>query len=173
MVKTEKVKVYSLISSISSDFYIFNPWSLNLFLCVPSQLHGEHTVLQPIRRIELIIHIAISVLPGTHFHLRQVKHLRVKCLAQGHNIKQCPNIERGKHDISLKILHQVGFETAQEAAALTKLRNLTVASYPSLENTPEILQKLQSPQKLRGFALQNEYMLHHVHMRQATLESIR
>ena len=148
MVKTEKVKVYSLISSISSDFYIFNPWSLNLFLCVPSQLHGEHTVLQPFRRIELIIHIAIFVLPGTHFHLRQVKHLRVKCLARGHNIKQCPNIERGKHD-------------------------LTVASYPSLENTPEILQKLQSPQKLRGFALQNEYMLHHVHMRQATLESIR
>ena len=35
----------------------------------------------------IIIHIAISVLSGTHFHLSQVKHLRVKCLAQGHNIK--------------------------------------------------------------------------------------
>ena len=46
----------------------------------------EHTVLQPLRRIELIVHIAISVLPGTHFYLSQVKHLRVKCLAQGHTI---------------------------------------------------------------------------------------
>ena len=42
----------SLISSISSDIYIFIPWSL----------HGEHTVLQPFRRIKFIIHIAISVI---------------------------------------------------------------------------------------------------------------
>ena len=32
--------------------YIFTPWSLDLFICVPFQLHGEHTVLQPCRRIE-------------------------------------------------------------------------------------------------------------------------
>ena len=32
--------------------------------------------------IELIIHIAISVLPGTYLHLSQVKHVRVKCLAE-------------------------------------------------------------------------------------------
>ena len=76
--------VYSLISSISSDF---THWSLDLFIRVPSQLHGEHTVMQPFRRIGLIIHIAISVLPGTHFQLSQVKHLRVKCLAQEHNIQ--------------------------------------------------------------------------------------
>ena len=43
----------------------FTPWSLDLFIRVPSQLHGENTVLQ------LIIHIAISVLPGTHFYLGQ------------------------------------------------------------------------------------------------------
>ena len=30
--------------------------------------------------------IAISVPPGTHLHLCEVKHLRVECLAQGHNI---------------------------------------------------------------------------------------
>ena len=81
------MQVYSLISSISSDFYIFTPWSLDLFICVPSQPHGDHTILQPFRRIELIIHIAISVLPGTHFHLGQVKLLTAKCLAQGHNIE--------------------------------------------------------------------------------------
>ena len=84
--KKVKVQVYSLFSSISSDFYIFTPWSLDLFIRVPFQLQGEHTVLQPFRHIELIIHITISVLPGTHSHLRQVKNLRVKCLAQVHNI---------------------------------------------------------------------------------------
>ena len=61
------------------------PWSLELFIRLPFQLHGEQTVLQPFRRIELIVHIVISVLPGTYFHLSQVKHLREKCLAQGHN----------------------------------------------------------------------------------------
>ena len=83
-----KVQVYSLISSLKTYHPTLHltPWSLDLFIRVPLQLHGEHTVLQPFRRIELIVHIVISVLPGTHFHLSQVKHLRVKCLAQGHNI---------------------------------------------------------------------------------------
>ena len=66
---------------------MFTPWPLNLFIRVPYQLHGEHTVLQPFRRIELIIPIAIFVLPGTDLHLSQGKHLRVKCLAQGHNFE--------------------------------------------------------------------------------------
>ena len=83
-----KVQVYSLISSLKT----YHPtlhltlWSLDLFIRVPFQLHREHTVLQTFQRIELIVHIAISVLPGTHFHLSQVKHLRVKCLAQGNSI---------------------------------------------------------------------------------------
>ena len=79
---------YSLISSLKTYHRTlhFTPWSLDLFIHVPFQLPGEHTVLQPFRRIELIVHIAISVLPGTHFHLSRVKHLRVKCLAQGRTI---------------------------------------------------------------------------------------
>ena len=88
-----KVKVqvfYSLISSLKTYHRTLHltPCSLDLFIRVPFQLPGEHTVLQPFPRIELIIHIATSVLPGrpTHFHLSQVKHLRVKCLAQGHTI---------------------------------------------------------------------------------------
>ena len=86
--KKVKVQVYSLISSLKTYHPTshLTPWSLNLFIRMPFQLHGEHTVLQPFRRIKLIVHIAISVLPGIHFHLSQVKHLRVKCLAQGHNI---------------------------------------------------------------------------------------
>ena len=58
------------------------PCSLDLFIRVPFQLYGEYIIEQPFRRIKLIAHIAISVLPGTQF-----KHLRVKCLAQGHNIE--------------------------------------------------------------------------------------
>ena len=86
-----KVQVYSLISSLKTYHPTshFTPLSLDLFIRVPSQLHGEHTVLQPFRRIELIIHIAISVLPGTHFHLSQVKHLRVKCAL---TIAPCPSL---------------------------------------------------------------------------------
>ena len=98
---------HSLISSLKTYHWTlhFTPWSLDLFIRVPFQLPGE-----PFQRIELIVHIAITVLPGTYFHLSQVKHWRVKCLAQGHNM-------RGeKHDISLKIAHQAGFETARQAA---------------------------------------------------------
>ena len=81
MCNREKVQVYSLISSLKTYHPTLHltPWSLDLFIRVPFQLHGEHTVLQPFRRIELIVHIAISVLSGTHFHKSQVKHLRVKC----------------------------------------------------------------------------------------------
>ena len=44
--------------------------------------HRAYAVLQPFRCIELIIHIAISVLTGT-----QVRHLKAKCPAQGHNLE--------------------------------------------------------------------------------------
>ena len=77
-------------------------------------------------------HIAISVLPATHLHLSQVKHVRIKCLAQGHNIDNVPILRGEKHDISLKILHQAGCETARQAVTLTKLRALAIAPRPSL-----------------------------------------
>ena len=65
------MQVYSLISSLKTYHPTLHltPWSLDLFIRVPFQLHGENTVLQPFRRIELIVHIAISVLPGTHFQV--------------------------------------------------------------------------------------------------------
>ena len=79
---------YSLISSLKTyrRTLHFTTWSLDLLIHVPFQLPAEHRVLQPFRRIELIVHIAISALPGTHFYLSQVRHLRVKCLAQEHTI---------------------------------------------------------------------------------------
>ena len=71
-----KVQVYSLISSLKTYHHTLHltPWSLDLFIRVPFQLHEEHTILQPLRRIVFIVHIAISFLPGTYFYLSQVKH---------------------------------------------------------------------------------------------------
>ena len=82
---------YSLISSLKTYHRTlhFTPWSLDLFIHVPYELPGEHTVLQPFWRIELIVHIAISVLPGTHF------------LAQGHTISTMSQDWEGRNMIYL------------------------------------------------------------------------
>ena len=103
VVKGKRVTVqgYNLISSISSDFYMFTHWSLNMFIRASSQLHGEHTVLQPFRRIEFVIHIAVSVLPDSHFQMGQVT-LRVKCLAQGHSIDKMSRYWEGRNMISFE-----------------------------------------------------------------------
>ena len=41
-----------------------------------------------------------------------------------------PILRMGKHDISLKILHQAGFETARQAVTLAKLHALTTGHVP-------------------------------------------
>ena len=96
------MQVYSLISSLKTyhPTLDFTPWSLDLFISVPLQLHGEYTVLQPLCN-KVIVHIVIYVLPGTHFHLRQVKHLRVLCLAQGHNIETMSQDREGRNIIAI------------------------------------------------------------------------
>ena len=65
----------------------------------------------------------IAISPDTHLHLSEVKHLRVKCLAQGHNIDTTNVLTlRGeKHDISLKILHLASLELARKAATNCKV----------------------------------------------------
>ena len=90
MTTTLKVKVvYSQITNLKTyhPTLHFTPSSLDLFVRESFQLPGEHTGQQPFRRVKFIVHIAISVLLGTHFHLSQVKQLRVKCFAQGHSIE--------------------------------------------------------------------------------------
>ena len=63
-------------------------WALDLLIHVSFQFpFWSITTQQPLRRQEIIAHNAISVLPGTHLHLIQVKNVRVKCLDQGHNIE--------------------------------------------------------------------------------------
>ena len=71
--------------------------------------------------------IAIPVPPGIHLHTRKVKHFRVICLVQGHNIDttmshNVPALKGEEHDISLKILHLASLELEQQAATLAKLR---------------------------------------------------
>ena len=102
-VKGKGAGFYSLISSLKTYHrtWHFTPWSLDLFIHVSLQLSREYTVLQPFRRIQLIVHIAISVPPGTHFHLSEVKQLRVKCLAQGHTILTISQDWEGKNMIFL------------------------------------------------------------------------
>ena len=56
---------------------------LSLHVDVPFQLPGEHTALA---LLTCRTTIAISLPTGTHLHKSEVKHLRVKCLAQRHNI---------------------------------------------------------------------------------------
>ena len=96
-------QAYVKSEDLSSVFLQFTPSSLDLLLRVPFQLHGVHTVLQLFWRIELIVYIAISVLPGTHLYLSQVKHVRVKYFAKRHKHRNSlPALIGGKHDISIK-----------------------------------------------------------------------
>ena len=73
-----KVHDYGLISDLSSNV-TFTLWSLEMFMYVPSE---EHAAKGSFRRLELCIHIAISILPCTHLNLSKRKHMRVHCLAQ-------------------------------------------------------------------------------------------
>ena len=77
----------------------------------------EYTPTALFWRIALIIHFAISLLSGTHLHLSQVKHVKVKCLAQEYNV---PILREEKHDISL--------QAKQDSKPHGRQRHLQIAS---------------------------------------------
>ena len=125
------MQVYSLISSLKTYHPTLHltPWSLDLLYRVPFQLHVEHTVLQPFRRIKL-----------THCHLCPTRYSfspesseafegEVPCPRTQH-LNNVPRLRGEKHDISLKILHQAGFETARQAVTSTERHALTIAPCP-------------------------------------------
>ena len=109
-------------------------WSLDLFIHVPFQLPFlEHTALA-----------AISALgtSRTHCHLCPARYSftpvsseacesKVSCPRTQHR-NNVPILRGEKHAISLKILHQAGFETARQAVTLATLRALAIAPRPSL-----------------------------------------
>ena len=76
----------------------------------------EHTALQPFRRWVLLVLPSMSyqiIRTCIHLHLSEVKPVRAKCIAQGHNIKTMMSQHWEKHDISLQILHQAGIGLSQ------------------------------------------------------------
>ena len=94
-------------------------WSMDQLVSVPFQLHMDHTVLQPFRRIELIVHIAIAILPHTHLDMSEVKRVSVKRLAQGHDIET--TLRGEKHDIFRKSCSKRGFKSYDRCRILVKV----------------------------------------------------
>ena len=116
--KDTEVQVYFLLSSLKTPQPIhFTPWSLDMFIRVPFQLPGEHTALQPFRRIELIVNITRST--------RYIFTLEASeaCEDEEH----CPRPQHGNNVLILRgekydmSLYQAGLETARQAARLAKL----------------------------------------------------
>ena len=62
------------------------------------------------------------------------------------HLNNVPRLRGEKHDISLKILHQAGFETARQAATSAERHALTIAPCPSLcESLPRIMRAHACP----------------------------
>ena len=97
-----KVQVYSLISNLKT----YHP-TLYFTLLVTEPVHScaISTVLQLFRRIELLVHIAISVLKGTHFQneWNEAFEGEMLCPRTQHR-NNVPRLRGEKHEISLKIL---------------------------------------------------------------------
>ena len=65
---------------------------------------------------------------ATRLHLSQVKHVRVKCLAEGHRHRN--NVPMLKGD-KRENLPQAGFEPARQVAAIAKRHVVTIVPRPS------------------------------------------
>ena len=68
--------------------------------------------MQPLRCIQIIVHIFKFVLPGTHLHPSQFKHGRVKCRAQRYKHRnEVPTLEKDDQ-------HQAGIKPARQVTAI-------------------------------------------------------
>ena len=81
------MQVYSLISNISSDFLPPGHWSPvhSCAISTPRRAYSP-AAISAYQTYHTHCHLCPTIY-CTHFHLSQVKHLRVKCFAQGHNIE--------------------------------------------------------------------------------------
>ena len=94
------------------------------------QLHGEHTVLlQPLRCIRTHCHLC-SIRYSFSPESSEAVKIEVPCPRTQH-LNNVPRL-RGEKHISLKILHQAGYETARQAATSAEPHALTIAPCPSL-----------------------------------------
>ena len=114
-----------------TKLYILTPWSLDVFIRVP---HNSTESIQSCSHFGAFNLSHCHLYPtGTHFHLSQVKHLRVKCLAKEHPIETVSQNWEGRNMIFLwKYCTKLGSKTAWQAATSAKRRALIIAPYPSL-----------------------------------------
>ena len=113
------MQVYNLISSIRNHQpilkFTFSPLDL-LRVCAistPRKAYSPAAIWGAVR--------------GTHLHLSQERHMRVKCFAQRHKNYNVSILRAEINDISVKLLHQLGLETARQAATLAKRNAATIA----------------------------------------------
>ena len=111
------VQAYSLISSLKTyhPTLHFTPWSLDLLIMCPISTPQRAYSPAAIRRIELIVHNAISVVPDIYsFSPESSEEFEgeMPCPRTQH-LNNVPILRGEKHDICLEILHQSGFETAR------------------------------------------------------------
>ena len=121
------MQVYSPISNPKTHqfLYILPPDHWTCFIRVPCQLHCEHTVLQQFPSIKIIVHIGISVLPCTNLHMSQVKHLRVKCLAQKYIIETMSHYWEGRS-------RPHGRQRHWQSCTLWPLRHVPLSTYNAI-----------------------------------------
>ena len=106
-------------------------WSLNLLIHVPFQLSFlEHTALSAISALGTSRTPSLSYQYSFTPEWSEARESKVPCPWTQHR-DNVPILWREKHDISLKILHQAGFETALQAVTLAKLRALAIAPRPN------------------------------------------
>ena len=95
-------------------FIIYGDCFLKGIALVTEPVHRSYAISTARRAynpaaIELIVHNSVSVLPGTHLHLSQVKHMRVDCLSHRHKHRNnALTLGGNQSDISLKTCHNQG-----------------------------------------------------------------
>ena len=126
-----KVQVYSLISNISSDLYIFTPWSLDLFIRVLST--------ESIQSCSHLGALNLSyTLPSLSYQVLIFTWVKwsiwgLTALPKYTTSKQCANICRGEILYFFENPAPSGIQNRTQAAISAKLRALIIAPCPSLQ----------------------------------------
>ena len=134
------MQVYSLISSLKT----YHP-TLHLTPPPPPVTGPVHSwAISTPRRAYSPAAVSANWTYRTHCHLCPTRYSfspesseafegEVPCPGTQH-LNNVPRLRGEKHDISLKILHQAGFETARQAATSAERYALTIAPWPSHNN---------------------------------------
>ena len=123
--------------------YSLKTWKSSDFTCYPLVTGPAHScAISTPRRAYSPAAVSAHWTYRRHWHVCPTRYSfspesseafesEVRCPRTQH-LNNVPRLRGEKHDISLKILHQAGFETARQATTLAKLRALTTAVLASL-----------------------------------------